>query len=530
MPSGGLSQGPARLVPLIAVDQMPEWIEVVGVPRQLEAKDTINMVAIVGHEVGGDEAIFEVNVLEKDPAVPAKTSTKINVEDDDKKNPVISFPTYVEKPKVVNTMTTKEVEPLVVLETDDTVDDQKVQVVSKEAKVEAAPVLIVQYTPSITPKSPPSKATLLDVEASAVTAVSASSADSNNSFKSAKSPKSPKGPKSPKSPTSSKNTKSVTSTPDNTLADFCQLIERLNGKTMSQYFLNDGDEIVVITQPKIIDKYAYEFPRRESEGSDVVVENLIDFEAFQKEGEKKNNEPVCYDTPGNRPPEEATMTTKTTPSKEKTSAKKSPKTKSAWTAQKKRDTATVKPCKHWCKTGTCNFGTRCRFAHIMPERPEGLRSVDLDQLPEWWVAKQEEREAAPENRYPAPTSLPPVSRGRRMSTSPLPPPRHVRCGSVTSCQGNVNVSDTVTVRKCPTSYYHNSVQNNSAMQTSRLTRFWKPTQHQNPINSLTSSRSSGSMAAHRDQARQDPLPALKDKKVAPAEKQIDFTDIDLVDL
>ncbi|KAI1390268.1 uncharacterized protein F4822DRAFT_231081 [Hypoxylon trugodes] len=43
-------------------------------------------------------------------------------------------------------------------------------------------------------------------------------------------------------------------------------------------------------------------------------------------------------------------------------------------------------CKHWCHRGTCRWGPQCRYAHAMPATPEGLREVGLGHHPAWWTA------------------------------------------------------------------------------------------------------------------------------------------------
>ncbi|KAI1213982.1 uncharacterized protein F4807DRAFT_410026 [Annulohypoxylon truncatum] len=42
-------------------------------------------------------------------------------------------------------------------------------------------------------------------------------------------------------------------------------------------------------------------------------------------------------------------------------------------------------CKHWCHRGTCRWGAQCRYAHAMPATPEGLREVGLSHHPAWWT-------------------------------------------------------------------------------------------------------------------------------------------------
>ncbi|KAI1446749.1 hypothetical protein F5Y02DRAFT_56552 [Annulohypoxylon stygium] len=42
-------------------------------------------------------------------------------------------------------------------------------------------------------------------------------------------------------------------------------------------------------------------------------------------------------------------------------------------------------CKHWCHRGTCRWGAQCRYAHAMPGTAEGLREVGLSHHPAWYT-------------------------------------------------------------------------------------------------------------------------------------------------
>lgn len=95
--SGSNPRGPVRLVPLIPVDQLPAWLEIVNAPRELAATDAIKMTAVFGANEDGQEgensSVFEVRVLNSDtltlPTVPpwpkekSKTDEKDEDEDDD---------------------------------------------------------------------------------------------------------------------------------------------------------------------------------------------------------------------------------------------------------------------------------------------------------------------------------------------------------------------------------------------------------------------------------------------------------------
>ncbi|EFX04167.1 zinc finger DNA-binding protein [Grosmannia clavigera kw1407] len=83
LPSGMVVQEPGRFVPLIAIDQLPDWLEVVGVPRQLLFSQAVDMIAIgavarpsdlqIHNSTLANDDVFEVRVLRRhdsDIAVP----------------------------------------------------------------------------------------------------------------------------------------------------------------------------------------------------------------------------------------------------------------------------------------------------------------------------------------------------------------------------------------------------------------------------------------------------------------------------
>ncbi|RYP24807.1 hypothetical protein DL765_000353 [Monosporascus sp. GIB2] len=43
-------------------------------------------------------------------------------------------------------------------------------------------------------------------------------------------------------------------------------------------------------------------------------------------------------------------------------------------------------CRHWCHHGRCRWQGACRYAHAMPSTAEGLREVGLGDYPAWWRA------------------------------------------------------------------------------------------------------------------------------------------------
>ncbi|EEY19960.1 hypothetical protein VDBG_06069 [Verticillium alfalfae VaMs.102] len=43
-------------------------------------------------------------------------------------------------------------------------------------------------------------------------------------------------------------------------------------------------------------------------------------------------------------------------------------------------------CRHYCHHGTCKWGSRCRYQHIMPSTSSGLAEVGLKNFPAWYRA------------------------------------------------------------------------------------------------------------------------------------------------
>ncbi|CAK7211878.1 hypothetical protein SBRCBS47491_001272 [Sporothrix bragantina] len=382
--SGGLSQGPARLVPLIAVDQLPAWLDIVGVPRNLPAEDAVKMVAIVGGSESGNagDGVYDVRVLQDNtstvPATPTKPKIKVKIEEDDDKTSLLaSIPQY---------------ENIIGMNVDGATEDKTED---KEHDKD-----------------------LPDIGALKITGDNDKITKNNN----------------------------VTIVP---YEQFCKIVDRLNEQP------RNTKDVVVRS-----DKQSSESSTGSGNNSDGEVDNLIDIETFSVKGEATVNKGKFG--VGNN-------------DSKTTSNKGSPKgTKTAWPAQKKRDTSAVKPCRFWCRTGFCSYGQNCRYVHVMPQTPEGLRSVELERVPDWWVAKQEGRDCGggdyDESSF----------RGRRrQSTSPRPPPNCHRISAF-----------------------------NSAMQTSRPPRNWKKSTQQ----------------ANKDSA------SPQGTKTAATQVVLDFDGVDLVDL
>ncbi|KAJ2897882.1 hypothetical protein MKZ38_004341 [Zalerion maritima] len=47
---------------------------------------------------------------------------------------------------------------------------------------------------------------------------------------------------------------------------------------------------------------------------------------------------------------------------------------------------TTSYCRHWCQHGTCKWGSYCRYTHNMPTTSSGLHEVGLAGFPAWWAA------------------------------------------------------------------------------------------------------------------------------------------------
>ncbi|KAK7969307.1 hypothetical protein PG996_002255 [Apiospora saccharicola] len=58
-------------------------------------------------------------------------------------------------------------------------------------------------------------------------------------------------------------------------------------------------------------------------------------------------------------------------------------------SQSARHQRVVVHCRHWCHHGSCKYGPDCRYEHSMPRTHEGLREVGLADLPNWYKAALE---------------------------------------------------------------------------------------------------------------------------------------------
>ncbi|KAK6081807.1 hypothetical protein SCUP234_04582 [Seiridium cupressi] len=50
-------------------------------------------------------------------------------------------------------------------------------------------------------------------------------------------------------------------------------------------------------------------------------------------------------------------------------------------------------CRHWCHHNTCKFGDVCKYMHEMPRTREGLREVGLSDWPMWYKSQEVGRQA-----------------------------------------------------------------------------------------------------------------------------------------
>ncbi|KAI1176659.1 hypothetical protein F4777DRAFT_245605 [Nemania sp. FL0916] len=50
---------------------------------------------------------------------------------------------------------------------------------------------------------------------------------------------------------------------------------------------------------------------------------------------------------------------------------------------------TTSYCRNWCRTGRCRFGARCRYLHMMPRTAQELRDAGLTDYPRWWLTHLE---------------------------------------------------------------------------------------------------------------------------------------------
>ncbi|CAK7214334.1 hypothetical protein SCUCBS95973_002107 [Sporothrix curviconia] len=428
LPSGGLSQGPARLVPLITVDQLPPWLEIVGVPRQLAAEEAVRMVAIVGgggedcsSDGDGNSGVFEVRLLKGDTStVPATPPTEAKVK------------------KLVQVKTEED-------------EDGK--------KTLAAIPLYKKNTAKHTVKEMATDEAMPDIGALDVAS-------------DAREAKSEKDKKTNSASSTSTSTSKVTIV---AYEQFVKIMDRLNEQP-------PATKDIVVSADKLSSGSSSGSGRGSGNGSDGdsnhdVVDNLICIETFQS----KDKEPA-NDKADNK-------TDNKTDIKIDDNSKGSPKrNKTGWQAQKKRHVSSVKPCRYWCRTGYCAYGHSCRYVHVMPQTPEGLRFAELDQVPDWWVARQEGRD---------------------------------RGG------GGGGGDDDGSSSRRPRPYYKAGLAN-SAMQTFRPSRNWKkPT----TTAAATTQQQQGWESTSKDTPSPQSSPQTRKAAAAsPVQVMLDFEGVDLVDL
>lgn len=58
-------------------------------------------------------------------------------------------------------------------------------------------------------------------------------------------------------------------------------------------------------------------------------------------------------------------------------------------SQSARHLRAIVHCRHWCHHGSCKYGPECRYEHEMPRTFEGLREIGLGDLPNWYKAALE---------------------------------------------------------------------------------------------------------------------------------------------
>ena len=140
----------------------------------------------------------------------------------------------------------------------------------------------------------------------------------------------------------------------------------------------------------------------------------------------------------------------------------------------------------------------------MPQTPEGLRSVALDQVPDWWVAREARRTRGERNEQDDKDGN---RRGRRKSTSPRPP-------SSSSSASYYSY------------HYNKALLDNVAMQTSRPPRNWKKTTHPARGNAGTDTETGTGTSTNND----SPPPQRQETVGSPVPVILDLESVDLVDL
>lgn len=347
LPSGGRSQAPARLVPLIAVDQLPTWVDIIGVPRQLKPEQAVEMLAIATSDLCSDtevkgehgqdgEGFFEVRIIpERAPTTPRTPSTPKVMAEKRKCLASLTPSPEVKENNVDKTSSTQETKIMA---------NKEVAMKAKEAQetktspaAAPPPTTPVQLISSVTSTIPPALIT----------------ADSDL-------------------PGSNKGTSTGSSADGAPFETICGMLAALNEKPLSQHFLNGDVEILTVrhnVQPRVSGI---------STKDSTIVNNLIDIDMAVgrpvparvdgRAGEKPvdkldkltdtktiSTTPVPED-PGLFAADRPKVSTNDKNEKKDTisNGTESPpeKAKACWSAQKKRGTNSVKPCRYWCRYGT----------------------------------------------------------------------------------------------------------------------------------------------------------------------------------
>ncbi|KAL1901948.1 hypothetical protein Sste5346_001654 [Sporothrix stenoceras] len=350
LPSGGRSQAPARLVPLVAIDQLPDWVDIVGVPRELKPEEAATMLAI-----SSDDNSFDTKVKIKDDDGDIDSNSNVfEVRIISQKNK--ATPGTVTSPKgKYKTATVVKEEEAASNETKDTED-------TKDAK--EAPVFVTApSTPAgVTIAAPTTTPTMLAAREFL-----------------------------------SKDKGANGGAPSEIDYDFLVAF----GQSPSEHLLNSAAEAKTVTDAVKTKPTAngnnytlvndlINFGVTDSQPAMVQLDGAVDGTHLEKEakqtGAKTDAKVSVTSTSASGDKKEKKEPT-TPPPKPGSPLKKTVVAKLSWSPQKPRILTPGKPCRHWCRTGTCHYGVKCYYAHVMPKTPEGLKAVDLERLPIWWVKR-----------------------------------------------------------------------------------------------------------------------------------------------
>ncbi|ERS96061.1 hypothetical protein HMPREF1624_07597 [Sporothrix schenckii ATCC 58251] len=324
LPSGGRFQAPARLVPLVAVDQLPAWVGIVGVPRELTPEQAAQMIAIASdseadtagktdndesqHGQAGQSAddVFEVHIVTKEGGASN------------------AMPAVAQSPTVKAEVTEETARPVSLTPSPD-VEDNDAQIVVAKAK----------DTIEAKENKAGEEVAHTDSTMSALLA-------------------------SPHLRQGDKHTDgALSSMVDDMLAN-----------------LSETSLCAILNHPALVDDLIdIDVAAGQAAPVPLPMHGLADEAQGDEESDHCGKDKDDKDDKDDK--------------RVKPTAAGSPlKTlKAGWPPLKRCCANAVRPCRRWCRTGFCPFGDSCRYAHVLPQTPEGLAAINMDRLPTWWTSR-----------------------------------------------------------------------------------------------------------------------------------------------